>query len=214
MVLPCERIALLYAGLGDGVIPLTETHLEVLIVRQISLRLELTAESEESEGEGTEEEKMSAEGEMSTEPSAEMQTPPESPGEAPQVQPQGGRRTQLKIVRESVESLSRDVGKLRKSSEASAKNLEAHMKSLRKEFGAHTHAKDLGEHAKHHQADTKRLEAQLVTLRKELASFKSQMAKEAAKSRAREEAALARFAAKVKAAAPKKPRAKASKKKR
>jgi len=183
-------------------------------VRQISLRLELTPESEESEGEGSEEEKMDAEGEMSTQPTEEMQTSPESLSEATPAQPQAGRRTQLKIVRESVESLSRDVGKLRKSSEASAKKLESHMKSLRKEFGAHTRSKDLGEHAKSHRADTKRLEAQLATLRKELATFRSQMAKDAARSRAREEAALARFAAKVKAAAPKKPRAKPSKKKR
>ena len=170
----------------------------------------MTAESPESEGNPEEEN-------MSTQPMEEMSASPapEMGGETAPAQPQaGGRRTQLKIVRESVESLSRDVGSLRRSSEASAKKLEAHMKSLRKELGAHTRSKDLGEHAKSHRADTKRLENQLATLRKELATFKSQMTKEAAKSRAREEAALARFAAKVKAAEPKKLRAKASKKKR
>jgi len=187
--------------------------LEMLIFRQIGHWPELTAENDQSEGGGSEEEKMSTEGEMSMQPTEGMQIPTESLGEAAPAQPQAGRRTQLKIVRESVESLSRDVGNLRRSSEASAKKLEAHMKSLRKEFGAHTRSKDLGEHAKSHRADTKRLEKQLTTLRKELASFKSQMSKDAAKSRAREEATLARFAAKVKAAEPKKLR-KSSKKKR
>ncbi|HXW94864.1 MAG TPA: hypothetical protein VEJ19_04085 [Nitrososphaerales archaeon] len=88
------------------------------------------------------------------------------------------------------------------------------MKQLRKEFGAHAHSKDLGEHAKSHRADSQRLEKQLATLRKELTSFRIQIAKDAAKSRARQEAALTRIAAKVKGAAPKKPRAKSSKKKR
>ena len=190
--------------------------LEMLIVRWLRDCVVMTAESAENEG-NPEDENMNAQDETSTQPMEEMPAAqgPEMSGEATPAQPlAGGRRTQLKIVRESVESLSRDVGHLRKSSEASAKKLEAHMKSLRKEMGAHTHSKDLGEHAKSHRADTQRLEKQLSTLRKELASFKSQMAKEAAKSRAREEAALARFTAKVKAAAPKKPRAKPSKKKR
>jgi septal ring factor EnvC (AmiA/AmiB activator) len=133
-----------------------------------------------------------------------MQTPPESLGEATPAQPQGGRRTQLKIVREGVESLSKEVGHLRKSSEANAKKMEAHLKSLRKELGAHARSKDLGEHLKSHRADTARLEQQMASLRKELASFKSQMAKEAAKTRKQQEAALAKFSAKVKAAKPKK----------
>jgi len=101
----------------------------------------LTAETEDSEGQGPEEEKMSNQGEeMPMEHAEEMQIPQESLGQATTAQPQAGRRTQLKIVRESVESLTRDVGSLRKSSEASAKKLEAHMKSLRKELGAHTHS--------------------------------------------------------------------------
>ena len=174
----------------------------------------MTAETDESEGEGPEEENTSAQGEMPTQPAEEVQAPPESLGEATPAQPQAGRRTQLKIVREGVESLSREVGRLRKSSEANAKKMEAHLKSLRKEMGVHTPSKDLGEHLKSHRADTNRLEKQLATLRKELASFKGQMAKDAAKSRAREEAALARLAAKVKAAEPKKLRTKPSKKKR
>jgi len=189
----------------------------MLIVRFLRDCVEMTAESAESEG-APEEEKMSAQDEPSTQPMEDMPAAqaPEMSGETKQVQPPaGGRRTQLKVVRESVDSLSRDVGNLRKSSEASAKRLEAHMKSLRKDLAAHTRSKDLGAHAKSHRADTKRLEKQLATLRKELASFKSQMVKDAAKGRAREEAALARFAAKVNAAGPKKkPRAKPSRKKR
>jgi chromosome segregation ATPase len=174
----------------------------------------LTAETDESEGEGPEEEKTGVQGEMSEQPTEEMQTPPESLGEATPAHPQAGRRTQLKIVREGVDSLSREVGHLRKSSEANAKKMEAHLKSLRKDMGAHRASLDLSEHLKSHRADTDRLEKQLAALRKELASFKSQMAKDAAKSRAREEAAFSRFAAKVKAAEPKKLRRKLSKKKR
>jgi hypothetical protein len=164
----------------------------------------LTAETDESEGEGSEEEKMSAQGEMSTQPTEEMQTPSESLGEATPAQPQAGRRTQLKIVREGVESLSKEVGRLRKSSEANAKKMEAHLKSLRKDLGTHTHSKDLGEHLKSHKADTARLQQQMASLRKEVTLLKSQMVKEAAKSRKQQEAAFAKFATKVKAAKPKK----------
>ena len=164
----------------------------------------MTAETDASQGEGSEEEKTSAQGEMSTQPTEETQTPPEPLGMATPEQPQAGRRTQLKIVREGVESLSREVGHLRKSSETNAKKMEAHLKSLRKELGAHTHSKELGEHLKSHRADTARLEQQITSLRKEMASFKSQMAKEAAKSRKQQEAAFAKFSAKVKAAKPKK----------
>ena len=174
----------------------------------------MTAETAESEGGSPEEEETSAQGEMPSQPTEEISAPPESPGEAAPEQPQaGGRRTQLKIVRESVQSLSKEVGKLRQSSEASAKRMESHLASLRKELAAHTRSKDLGEHVKSHRADTKRLEKQMATLRKDLASFQSQMAKEAAKTKAREEAAFARFTAKVKAEKPKK-HPKPSKKKR
>jgi septal ring factor EnvC (AmiA/AmiB activator) len=170
-------------------------------------------ETDESEGEGSEEENTSAQGEMSAQPAKETQTPPESLGEATPAQPQAGRRTQLKIVREGVESLSKEVGRLRKSSEANAEKMEAHLKSLRKELGAHTRSKDLGEHIKSHRVDTARLQQQMASLRKEMASFRSQMAEEAAKSRKQQEAAFAKFSAKVKAAKPKKLKIKLSKRK-
>jgi len=131
------------------------------------------------------------------------------------MQPQAeGRRTQLKIVRESVESLSREVGHLRKSSEASTKKLEAHLKSLRRDLGVHARSKELGEHVKTHRTDTARLEKQMSTLRKDVASLKSQLAKEAVRSRAHSEAAFAKFAAKVKTAKPKKPKITIRKRKR
>jgi exonuclease VII large subunit len=145
------------------------------------------------------------------------------PAQAPEVSnvPQpapakvGRRRAQLKIVRESIQSLSRDVENFRKSHEASTKKLEAHLASLRKELATHIRSKDLGVHVKSHAAETKRLEKQIAKLRNDLVAFKGQMAREAAKSRAREEAALSGIAAKVKLAKPsKKPRAKSSRKKR
>jgi hypothetical protein len=61
--------------------------------------------------------------------------------------------------------------------------------------------------------DTARLEKQISWLRSDLASLKTTIAKEAAKSRAREEAALSRIIAKASKPA-KKAKAKASKKKR
>lgn len=174
---------------------------------------EMTAETDESGG-SSEEEKTSDLGEMSEQPSEQTSMPQESLGETMPAQPQpGGRRTQLKIVRESVESLSRDVGRLKKSSEASSKRLEAHLKSLRKELGAHARSKDLGEHTKSHKADTARLEKEIASLRGDMASFRSQMAKEYAKGRKESNAALAKFAAKVKAAKPKKPKIKLRKRK-
>jgi len=186
----------------------------MLIVGQIRHRLELTAETDESEGDNPEEEKMSDQGEMSTQPTEEMHTPPESLGEATPTQPQGGRRTQLKILREGVESLSRDVGHLKKNSEANAKKMEAHLKSLRKDLEAHAHSRELSKHLMSHKADTARLEQQMASLRKELASLRSQMAKEAAKSRKQQEAAFAKFAAKARAAKPKRLKIKLPKKKR
>jgi len=151
---------------------------------------------------------------MPTQPDEEMSAPPESVAEAPTIQPQAeGRRTQLKIVRESVESLSREVGHLRKSSEANTKKLEAHLKSLRMDLGAHARSKDLGEHVKSHRADSARLEKQMASLRKDVASLRSQLAKEATRSRAHSEAALAKLAAKVKTAKPKKPKIRLRKRK-
>lgn len=77
----------------------------------------------------------------------------------------GGKRTQLRIIREDIQSLSKDVGRFRKSQEAS----------------------------------TKRLEKQVVSLRNELAVLKSHIAKDAAKSRTKQDATLARILAKVSA---------------
>jgi hypothetical protein len=85
----------------------------------------------------------------------------------PQVE---GRRTQLRIVRENIHSLSKDVGSFRKS----------------------------------HEASTKKLEKQVATLRSELAAFKSNIAKDAARSRAKQEATLSKILAKV-SAKPSKP---------
>jgi hypothetical protein len=174
------------------------------------------AEIGESGG-GTEEERSIAPGETSVQPNEEA--PPAQEAEVSSVTPQappqvGGRRTQLKILRENLQSLSKDVGNFRKSHEASAKRVEAEVASLRKELVAHLRSKDLGKHVKNHETDTKRLEKQIATLRNELTGLKSQIAKEAAKSRAKEEAALSRILAKVRTKPSKKPRAKPSKKKR
>ena len=135
--------------------------------------------------------------------------------------PAEGRRTQLKIVRETIQSLSRDVGSFRKSHEASVKRLEAQVASLRKEFAIHSRSKDLSSHVKSHETDTKRLEKQVATLRNELTALKVHISKEAAKTRAREEASLSKMLAKVRAQKPsakkartKKPPTKSSKKKR
>lgn len=148
--------------------------------------------------------------EQSGVPPSEM--PPQQGEEMTEVQPAEtsapaapqpeGRRTQLKIVRESIQSLEREVGVYRRSHEASTRKLEAHLAQLRKDMTTHMHSKDLGNHAKRHESDTKRLEKQISALRGDLASMKGQMAKEAARSRAREEAFLSKVAAKVKKAQP------------
>ncbi len=154
------------------------------------------------------------------EPSEEVEEMPaeatevasESPPAAPQA---GGKRTQFRIVRESIQNLEIEVGRYRKSHEASAKKLEAQVASLRKEFVTHIRSKESGAHVKTQKLDTKRLEKQITSLRSDLASLRSQMAKEAAKSRAREEVALSRIISKVKAVRPaKRPKAKTLKKKR
>jgi hypothetical protein len=178
----------------------------------------MTGETGESEGGGTEEERSSTWGATPTQPNEEtpaVQAPEVSSVTTPAPPQAGGRRTQLKIVRESLESLSKDVESFRRSHEASTKKVEAHLASLRKELVTHIHSKDLGEHVKSHEADTKRLEKQIAALRSELVSLKSQVAREAAKSRAREEAALSRIIAKVRPTKPsRKPKARSSKKKR
>ena len=126
----------------------------------------------------------------------------------------GGKRTQLKVMRERVQSLTKEVGDFRKSHKVSTKKLEADLASLRKDL-AHVRSKDIGEHIKGHGADTKRLEKQVATLRKDLASMKAQMAKEGSKSKAREKALMSEILARVRTAKPsKKSRAKTSKSRR
>jgi uncharacterized protein involved in exopolysaccharide biosynthesis len=136
--------------------------------------------------------------------------------EAPEAAPRSeGRRTQLRRVSDSLQILSTEVGRFRKSHEVGVKSLESQVASLRKEFVTHIRSKDSGAHAKAHVADTKRLEKQIKSLRSDLASLRAQIAKEAAKSRAREEAALSRIIARAKASKPaKKAQARTSKKKR
>jgi len=178
----------------------------------------MSAESGESEGAGPEEQASPTPVQASySEPTTGMPVAEatEVSGEAPTAPQPEGRRTQFRIVRESIQNLSIEVGRYRKSHEASAKRLEAQVSALRKDLATHVHSKDLAVHAKSHVSDTKRLENQIATLRSELASLKGQMAKEAAKGRAREEAALSRIISKVRAPKPaKKPKQKTSKKKR
>lgn len=172
----------------------------------------MEAEPNAAEGAG-EEETMAAPAGMPEQPAGET---PEVAGGAPPAVPQaGGKRSQFRIVRESIQSLEVEVGRYRKSHDATAKKLEAQMAIIRKDMATHVRAKDLSAHFKGHQADTKRLEKQITSLRSELTSLRGEMAKEAAKSRAREEAVLSRIAAKVKASKPaKKAQAKPAKKKR
>lgn len=131
-------------------------------------------------------------------PTQEAQAPAQP---APQVK---GRRTQLKIVRESIDSLSRDVGSFRRSHEASIKKLEKQVSVLRGELEASAVTKDLGNFRKSHDINSKRLEQQMASLRNELAALKSGIAKDAARSRAKEEALMSRILAKL-SPKPKKP---------
>ena len=110
-----------------------------------------------------------------------------------------GRRTQLRILRENIQSLSKDVGNFRKSHEVSTKRLEKRVASLRSELTAHTRSKVVGSLSKSHEASTKRLEKEVATLRNELAALKSDIAKDAARTRAKQEAILSKILAKVSA---------------
>ncbi len=112
----------------------------------------------------------------------------------PQVE---GRRTQLRILRENIQSLSKDVGDFRKSHEGSTKRLEKQVATLRNELAAHTRSKSVGNLSKSHEASTKRLEKEVATLRNELAALKSNIAKDAARSRAKQEAILSKILAKI-----------------
>jgi len=119
----------------------------------------------------------------------------------PQVE---GRRTQLRIVRENIYSLSRDVGSFRRSHDASIKKLEKQVASLRGELAAQTLSRDVGSFRRSHEASTKRLEKQVANLRNDLAALKSNITKDAAKGRAKQEATLSKILAKV-SAKPSKP---------
>jgi hypothetical protein len=110
-----------------------------------------------------------------------------------------GRRTQLKIVRENIDSLSKDVGSFRKSHEGSIKSLEKQLTSLRKELAARARVTETGGLSKDYEASAKRMEKQVATLRNELSALKSGIAKDAARSRAKQEAMLSKILAKVSA---------------
>jgi hypothetical protein len=89
----------------------------------------------------------------------------------------GGKRTQLKIMRENLQSLSREVESLRKSHEARTSKLEKEVVSLRKELAT----------MKGH------------SLRSELVELKKHITKETARGRKQQEATLSRILAKVSA---------------
>ena len=119
-------------------------------------------------------------------------------GVAAQAGPQvEGRRTQLKILREHIQTLSKDVGNFRKSHEGSTKKLEKQIASLRSELASLRHSKDAGKINKSHEAGSKRLQREVAALRKDLASLKGDIAKDAARSRAKQEAMLSKILAKV-----------------
>jgi len=102
-------------------------------------------------------------------------------------------------LREHIQSLSRDVGNFRKSHEGSAKRLEKQVATLRDELAAHTRSKGIGNLSKSHEASTKRLEKEVAILRNELAALKSNIAKDAARSRAKQEVILSKILARVSA---------------
>lgn len=121
----------------------------------------------------------------------------------PQVE---GRRTQLRILREKIRSLSKDIGDFRKSHEGSTKRLEKQVATLRNELAVHTRSKVVGNLSKSHEASTKRLEKEVATLRSELVALKNNITKDAARSRAKQEAMLSKILAKVSAKASKRAR--------
>jgi hypothetical protein len=115
----------------------------------------------------------------------------------PGPQPVEGRRTQLRIVRENIQSLSNDVGNFRKRHEVTTKRLDKQLATLRSELAAHTRSKDVGNLSKDYKASARRLEKQVATLRSDLSALKGGIAKDAARSRAKQEAILAKILAKV-----------------
>lgn len=142
----------------------------------------------------------------STEPSMPME---------PTQPPTEGRRTQLRIVRENLHSLSNDVGDFRRSHEASVGRLEKQVSKLRKDVKAQASgsAKSIEDFRKSHSAGSKKLERQVESLRKQLADMRRGIAKDAAKSKAREEATLSKILAKIDRKTSK-PKASKSKKKK
>jgi len=127
---------------------------------------------------------------------------PEMPTQAGP-QPSGGRRTQLRVVRENIQSLSKDVWNFRKTQVVGTKRLEKQLAALRGELATHTRSKELGNLSKSYKANTKRLESQVASLRKELTSLKGNIARDAARSRAKQEAMLSKILARVSARASK-----------
>lgn len=147
---------------------------------------------------------------MEPQPAAPMAEAAPAAAEAPRPE---GRRTQLKVVREKIESLSSDVSNLKKVHLANHKRLEDDIAKLRKDLDVHARSKDVIQRIERHDADSrKKLEKEVAALHQELAAMRKSMEKEAAKSRAREEAAFSKVLAKVKPKAKAKP-AKRSKKK-
>jgi hypothetical protein len=152
-------------------------------------------------------------GDESAEDNVSEMAPAEQPAEAP-VQPTEaapapqpqveGRRTQLKVVREHLETLTADVWNFKRSSQASAKRLETKVESIRKDLGDYRRSRDISDHVKSSEASAKRLDKQVTALRNELAALKASIATESARTRARDEAALSRILSKV-SSKPKKP---------
>jgi hypothetical protein len=148
----------------------------------------------ESTGGGGGDEAMPPPAAMGSEGGTTQPQQTEAPAEAPQIE---GRRTQLRIVRENIEYLSRDIGNFRRSHQGSIKKLEKQVAALRSELSAQTLSRDVGSFRKSHEASSRRMEKQVAALRSELAALKISIAKEAARTRAKQEATLSRIMAKV-----------------
>jgi hypothetical protein len=108
-----------------------------------------------------------------------------------------GKRTQLKIVRENIHSLSNDFGDFRKSHDVSVQKLQKEVAGLRRDLSSQTVSKDIGSFRKSHETSSKKLEKQVATLRSDVASLKASIAKDAARNRAKQEATLSKILAKV-----------------
>ena len=96
---------------------------------------------------------------------------------SPEVSHQEGRRTQLKVVRERIDALSRDVLGLTKVHVANQKKLEAHLSNV------HARSKEIIRKVESHD---KSLAKQVTALRRDLAALRKDFAKEAANARTRE----------------------------